>query len=35
MAQFQKDNEVLQERIDQLKMRLRGKGLLQGTKHII
>jgi FtsZ-binding cell division protein ZapB len=28
MAQFQKENEVLQERIDKLKMRLRGKGLL-------
>jgi predicted RNase H-like nuclease (RuvC/YqgF family) len=35
MAQFQKENEVLQERIDKLKMRLRGKGPLQGAKHII
>jgi FtsZ-binding cell division protein ZapB len=34
-AQFQKENEVLEERIDKLKMRLRGKGLLQGGKHII
>jgi hypothetical protein len=35
MAQFQKENEALQEMIDKLKMRLRGKGLLQGAKHII
>jgi hypothetical protein len=35
MAQFQKENGALQERIDKLKMRLRGKGLLQGAKHII
>jgi hypothetical protein len=35
MAQFQKKNEVLQERIDKLKMRLRGKGMLQRAKHII
>jgi peptidoglycan hydrolase CwlO-like protein len=28
MAQFQKENELLQERIDKLKMRLRGKGML-------
>ena len=28
MDQFQKENEVLQERIDKLNMRLRGKGLL-------
>jgi chromosome segregation ATPase len=34
-AQFQKDQEVLQERIDKLKMRLRGKGLLQAAKYII
>jgi peptidoglycan hydrolase CwlO-like protein len=33
--QFQKENEVLQERINKLKIRLRGKGLLQGAKHII
>jgi hypothetical protein len=35
MAQFQKENEVLQERIVKLKMRLRGKHMLQGVKHII
>jgi hypothetical protein len=35
MAQFQKENEVLKERIDKLKIRLRGKGLLQGAKNII
>ena len=35
VAQFQKENEVLQERIDKLKIRLRGKGLLQGANHII
>jgi hypothetical protein len=35
MAQFQEESEVLQERIDKLKMILRGKGLLQGGKHII
>jgi FtsZ-binding cell division protein ZapB len=35
IAQFQKENQALQEMIDKLKMRLRGKGLLQGGKHII
>ena len=35
MNQFQKENGALQERIDKFKMRLRGKGLLQGAKHII
>ena len=35
MAQFQKENQALQERIDKMKIRLRGKGLLQGAKHII
>jgi hypothetical protein len=35
IAQFQKENGVLHERIDKLKMRLRGKILLQGDKHII
>jgi hypothetical protein len=35
MAQFQKENGSLQERIDNLKMILRGKILLQGSKHII
>jgi hypothetical protein len=35
MAQFQKENQDLQERVNKLKMSLRGKGLLQGAKHII
>ena len=35
IAQFQKENPVLQERKNKLKVRLRGKGLLQGAKHII
>jgi hypothetical protein len=35
MAKFQKENEALQERIDKVKIRLRGKGILQGDKHII
>jgi hypothetical protein len=35
MAQFQKENEMLQERIDEVKMKLRGKGLLQGANNII
>ena len=35
IAQFQKENGALQEMIDTLKMRLKGKGLLQGAKHII
>jgi predicted RNase H-like nuclease (RuvC/YqgF family) len=30
MTQFQKENEVLQERIYKLKMRIRGKCLLKG-----
>jgi peptidoglycan hydrolase CwlO-like protein len=29
MAQFQKENQALYERVDKLKTRLRGKGLLQ------
>jgi peptidoglycan hydrolase CwlO-like protein len=28
MDQFQKENKYLQERIDKMKIRLRGKGLL-------
>jgi peptidoglycan hydrolase CwlO-like protein len=28
MAQFQKENQALQERVDKLKTRLKGKGLL-------
>jgi hypothetical protein len=35
MAQLQKENQDLQEKIDKMKIRLRGKGLLQGAKHII
>jgi cell division protein FtsB len=35
MAQLQKENEVLQEMIDNLKMIFRGKGLLQRANHII
>jgi TolA-binding protein len=35
MAQFQKENQELQERVGKLKMRLKGKGLLQGAKHVI
>jgi cell division protein FtsB len=35
MAQFQKENQALQERVNKLKTRLRGKRLLQGAKHII
>jgi FtsZ-binding cell division protein ZapB len=35
MAQFQKDNQDLQVRVDKMKTRLRSKGLLHGAKHII
>jgi predicted transcriptional regulator len=35
MAQFQKDNQDLQERVNKLKTRLKGKVLLQGDKHVI
>ena len=35
MDQLQKENQALQERVDKLKTRLRGKGLLHGSKHII
>jgi hypothetical protein len=35
MAQFQKENQALQERVDKLKTRLKGKGILQGAKHVI
>jgi FtsZ-binding cell division protein ZapB len=35
VAQFQKENQALQEKVNKLKTRLRGKGLLQGAKHII
>jgi peptidoglycan hydrolase CwlO-like protein len=35
MAQFQKENQDLQERVDELKTRLKGKTLLHGAKHVI
>jgi ADP-heptose:LPS heptosyltransferase len=35
MAQFQKENQDLQERVNKLKTRLKGKVLLQGDKHVI
>jgi hypothetical protein len=35
MAQVQKENQDLQERVNKLKTRLRGKVLLQGAKHVI
>jgi hypothetical protein len=35
MAQFQKDKQYLQERVNKLKTRFKGKGLLQGAKHVI
>jgi hypothetical protein len=35
MPQFQKENQSLEERVDKIKIRLRGKGLFQGAKHII
>jgi hypothetical protein len=35
MAQFQKENQDLQERVNKLKTRLKGKVLLQGAKHVI
>jgi Txe/YoeB family toxin of Txe-Axe toxin-antitoxin module len=35
MAQFQKENQYLQERVNKLKTRLKGKVILQGTKHVI
>jgi hypothetical protein len=35
VAHFQKENQALQERVEKMKTRLRGKGLLQGSKHII
>jgi hypothetical protein len=34
MVDFKKENQTLQERMDKLKIRLRGKGLLQGAKNI-
>jgi hypothetical protein len=35
MAQFQKENQDLQERVNKLKIRLKGKALLQEAKHVI
>jgi hypothetical protein len=35
MAQVQKENQDLQERVNKLKTRLKGKVLLQGAKHVI
>jgi hypothetical protein len=35
MAQFQKENQDLQERVNKLEIRLKGKALLQGAKHVI
>lgn len=35
ISQVQKEKVVLQEKINKLNSRLRGKGLLQGAKHII
>jgi chromosome segregation ATPase len=35
MAQFQKENQDLQERVNKLKTRLKGKVLLKGDKHVI
>jgi peptidoglycan hydrolase CwlO-like protein len=35
MVQFQRENQALQERVDKLKTRLKGKGILQGFKHKI
>jgi hypothetical protein len=35
ISQVQKEKVVLQEKINKLNSRLRGKGLLQGDKHII
>jgi hypothetical protein len=35
MAQFRKENQDLQERVNKLKTRLKGKVFLQGAKHVI
>jgi DNA repair exonuclease SbcCD ATPase subunit len=35
MAQLQRENQDLQERVSKLKTRLEGKTLLQGDKHVI
>jgi FtsZ-binding cell division protein ZapB len=35
MAQFQKENQSLKERVEKLKTRLKGKGILYGANHVI
>jgi hypothetical protein len=35
MAPLQRENQDLQERVRKLKMRLKGKTLLQRAKHVI
>jgi cell division protein FtsB len=35
MAQLQRENQDLQERVNKMKTRLKGKTLLQGAKHVI
>jgi hypothetical protein len=35
MAQLQRENQDLQERVNKMKTRLKGKTLLQGDKHVI
>jgi hypothetical protein len=35
IAQLHRDNQYLQERVSQLKTRLKGKTLLQGAKNVI
>jgi FtsZ-binding cell division protein ZapB len=35
MAQLHRDNQDLQERVNKMKTRLKGKTLLQGAKHVI
>jgi hypothetical protein len=35
MVVFQKENQALEERVDKLKTRLKGKVLLQGAKNVI
>jgi hypothetical protein len=35
MAQFQKENQKLHERVGKLKTRLKGRGLSHGEKHVI
>jgi len=35
IAQFQKENQALKERVYKMKKSLKGKGLLHGAKHVI